>query len=149
MRHKWHAHANLQRLYQERIGDSMTQKEFGRRLGISQSMVAQILNRDRTLPLDLARKFARELDCSIYDICPEMGDYIKEELIPVLGKALRRAAVVLAALLFQFSQPSDANAKAASHNYFYGRDLTAITIVKSFLAAVLRRLQMLWMFRMA
>lgn len=119
MRHAWDASANLQRLYRERIEPRMTQKEFGRKVGISQAMVAQILSGDRSLPLDLAPEFARELNCTIYDICPEMGDYVKEKLLPVLGKALRRAAVVLMAIVAQQLQPSDALASTL-HNPLSG-----------------------------
>ena len=107
------AHVTLRRLYDRRIGDSMTQKEFGRRYGIgSQSMVAQLLNGKKPLSIEAARKFAAAFDCTIYDICPAMGDYIKDELLPVLGKALRRAAmlaaIVLTASLLQYSKPANA-----------------------------------------
>lgn len=134
MRHKWDTGANLRRLYEQRIGDSMTQKEFGRRIGISQSMVAQILSGDRAMPIDLAPKFAKELRCSIYDISPEMADYIKDELLPVLGKGLRRAAVVLLTLLLWQFQPSDALA-SVSHNIFsapehFAKALNLIHIVR-------------------
>jgi transcriptional regulator with XRE-family HTH domain len=45
-----HAHVRLKRLYKERIGDSMTQEDFGKRYGIgNQSMVAQYLNGTRPL----------------------------------------------------------------------------------------------------
>lgn len=137
----WGAHKNLKRLYADRIGDEVTYKDFGRRFDLgSASMVAQLLNGDKPLSIDAAGKFAKAFRCNINDFCPEMDDYLRNDIMPFVGKALRRAAVVLAALLFQLFQPSDANAQATSHNYFYGRYLTVIHIVASRLAAVLRRL---------
>lgn len=108
------AHVRLKRIYEERIGDSMTQKEFGRSSGIgSQSMVAQYLNGIRPLNYDTAALFAAALRCTIQDICPEMADSLREKILPVLGKALRRAAMVLLAIgLYQFA-PSDARASSA------------------------------------
>jgi transcriptional regulator with XRE-family HTH domain len=121
MRHRWTSdHKALRRIYDARIGERMSQRDFAKRVGISQSMVAQLLSGDRPLPIDLAHKLARELGCTIEDICPPMAAYIREEVIPVLGKALRRAAVVLLAFLLQQFASPDANA-ALSHNVFSGR----------------------------
>ena len=101
------AHLKLSALYWERVPPGMTQKEFGKRYGIgSQSMVAQYLTGARPLNFEAAAKFAKALHCTIFDICPEMA----EEIWPVLGKPLRRAAAILACLLAPFFTPSDANA---------------------------------------
>jgi len=96
------AHHRLKRLYEERVPEGMTQKEFGRLYGIgSQGFVGQLLNGTRPLNYELAAKFARALHCTIYDICPEMDAAMRNELMPYLGKALRRAAMVLLALTLQ------------------------------------------------
>ena len=87
------AHVQLKRLYDQRVPSGMTQKEFGQNYGIgSQSMVAQYLNGTRPLNIDAAAKFAKGLRCTIYDICPEMGDFLRDDVYPLLGKAMRRAA---------------------------------------------------------
>lgn len=140
------AHITLKRLYDERIGDGMSQKEFGRRYRIgSQSMVAQYLNGDKPLNYDAAAKFAKALDCTIYDICPEMGDALKLEIFPVLGKALRRAAMFLLCVLLQQFAPSDALAMSTSHNvnpgFFYSKLLNSIHIVYYWLLQLLTRSQ--------
>lgn len=145
MRHAWNASTNLQRLYTERIEPRMTQKEFGRQLGISQAMVAQILSGDRALPLDLAPAFARELRCTIYEICPEMGDYIREKLLPVLGKSLRRAAVVLLAVVLQQFQSPGA-AASVLHNQSCFPYLSSKSLTKYTLHAIrLARMAVLWL----
>ena len=109
------AHLRLKRLYLERVPEGMTQEQFGRLHGIgSQSMVAQYLNGDRPLNYDSAAKFARALRCTIYDFCPEMGDSLKNDIFPVLGKTLRRAALVVMAIFLPL-QP-DANAGTILHN---------------------------------
>jgi transcriptional regulator with XRE-family HTH domain len=111
-----HAHAKLKRLYEVRIGDSMTQADFGRRYGIgNQSMVAQYLNGLRPLNYDVAAKFAHGLRCKIDDFCPEMANTLALDIVPYLGKALRRAAVFLLVLLAPGFVPSESNA-ATSHN---------------------------------
>ena len=101
------AHLKLRALYDERVPPGMTQKDFGKRYGIgSQSMVAQYLSGARPLNFEAAAKFAKALHCTIFDICPEMA----EEIWPVLGKPLRRAAAILLFLLAPFFAQSDANA---------------------------------------
>lgn len=90
----------LRRLYMERAPKGMSQKEFGRVYGIgTQGMVAQHLNGTRPLTYEAASKYAIGLRCTIYDISPAMGDTIKNDLLPVLGRPLRRAAMVLVSLL--------------------------------------------------
>src|SRR3990167_11385625 len=112
-----HAHAKLKRLYDQRIGNSMTQAEFGKRYGIgNQSMVAQYLNGTRPLNYDVAAKFARALGCKIEDFCPEMANSLAYDILPFVGKTLRRAAVCLLVFLAQGFVPSESN--ATSHNYF-------------------------------
>ena len=105
------AHIRLKRIYDERVPPGMNQKEFGKRYGIGgQSMVAQYLNGAKPLNYEAAVKFAKALRCTIFDICPEMA----EEIFPVLGKPMRRAAAYLLFCLMPFFTPSDAN--AASFN---------------------------------
>ena len=104
------AHIRLHRLYDERVPLGMTQKEFGKRHGIgNQSLVAQYLNGIKPLTYNSAAKYARALRCTIYDICPEAA----EELYPILGKPLRRAAAILMCLLVPYFIPSDAKAETA------------------------------------
>jgi transcriptional regulator with XRE-family HTH domain len=128
-----HAHAKLKRLYDERIGSKMTQAEFGKRYGIgNQSMVAQYLNGTRPLNYDVAAKFARALGCKIEDFCPEMANSLAYDILPFVGKALRRAAVFLLVLLAQGFVPSESN--ATSHNqyssgHFFAKSLTGIHIL--------------------
>jgi transcriptional regulator with XRE-family HTH domain len=111
------AHVRLKRLYDAKVPPGLTQREFGKKYAIgSQSMVAQYLNGDRPLNFDAAVKFAEALGVTVYDISPEMGDYIREKLIPVLGKALRRAAVVLLAVFVGMFHPSDATAGVLHNN---------------------------------
>ncbi len=113
------AHVRLKQLYEARVPEGMTQKEFGQRYGIgSQGFVGQILNGIRPLNYETAAKFARGLHCTIYDICPEMGDSVKEELLPVLGKAMRRAAVVLLTALPLSQSPSEVQAGDIYHKHF-------------------------------
>jgi transcriptional regulator with XRE-family HTH domain len=98
----------------------MTQKEFGRVYGIgSQSFVAQLLNGVRPLNYELAAKFAKALHCTIYDICPEMDTAVRLELLPFLGKALRRVAVVLLALLLPITMLFTPTPAEASFNITY------------------------------
>lgn len=105
------AHVRLKQLYEARVPEGMTQKEFGQKFGIgAQSMVAQYLNGDRPLNYDAAAKFAKALRCTIYDISPEMAQSLNEEILPFLGKALRRAAMLATVALLPalFQQSSDA-----------------------------------------
>lgn len=111
------AHVRLKRIYEERVPEGMTQKEFGRLHGIgTQSFVAQLLNGIRPLNYELAGKFARALHCTIYDICPEMDAAVRNELVPYLGKALRRAAVLLLALATISFQDESRAAAEILHN---------------------------------
>lgn len=105
------AHVRLKRLYEARVPHGVTQKDFAKKHGIgSQSMVAQYLNGDRPLNFEAAVKFADALGVTLYDICPEMGDWIRDKLLPALGKPLRRAAVVLLAVTLSLFQLPDAKA---------------------------------------
>jgi transcriptional regulator with XRE-family HTH domain len=89
----------------------MTQAEFGKRYGIgNQSMVAQYLGGTRPLNYDVAAKFARGLGCKIEDFCPEMANSLAYDILPFVGKALRRGAVFLLILLAQGFVPSESNA---------------------------------------
>lgn len=108
---RWpNAHLKLKRLYEDRAPKGMSQGKFGELYEIgTQGMVWQYLHGYRPLNIEAAAKFARGLRCTIFDICPEMT----EELYPVLGKPLRRAAAVLLCLLAPYFTPSDAKAETA------------------------------------
>lgn len=109
-----HAHVKLKRLYDERVPEGMTQADFGKLYGVgNQSMVAQYLGGLRPLNYDVAAKFARGLNCTIEDICPEMANNLAMQVLPYLGKKLRRAALLVLALQLG-GQPYDAN--ASLHN---------------------------------
>lgn len=112
MRTNFYASENLRRLYSERVGESMTQAQFAKRYKIGgQSMLAQVLSGAKPLPIDTAQKLARALRCSIWDICPEMADYIHDEILPALGKGLRRAAALLLCIFIpSLFVPPDAKA---------------------------------------
>jgi hypothetical protein len=111
-----HAHIRLRRLYDERIEPVMTQKEFTRLNGFgSQAVVAQYLSGAIPLNYDAAAKFARAMGVTITDICPEMANTLAFDIFPVLGKALRRAAVFVLVLLAPGFVPSDAKS-ATLHN---------------------------------
>lgn len=127
----WNAHTRLKRLYAERVPDGMTQAEFGRLYGIgNQSMVAQYLNGDRPLNYDVAAKFARGLRCKIDDFCPEMVNTLNHEILPYMGKIVRRAAMVLLGFALLQGGPSDA--KATTKN-------DAVCIMTNWLLRLLRR----------
>jgi transcriptional regulator with XRE-family HTH domain len=111
-----HAHIRLRRLYDERIAPVMSQKEFTRLNGFgSQAVVAQYLSGAIPLNYDAAAKFARAMGVTITDICPEMANTLAFDIFPVLGKALRRAAVFLLVLLAPGYVPSDARSETL-HN---------------------------------
>ena len=87
MRTKFQASPNLRRIYDERVGDSMTQAQFAKRYKLGgQTMLSQILSGAKPLPIDSAQKLAKALGCSLYDICPEMAYYIEDEIIPALRR---------------------------------------------------------------
>lgn len=112
MKSPWtEAHGRLKRLYDQRVPEGMTQKEFGQKYAIgSQSMVAQYLAGTRPLNYEAAAKFARGLRCTIYDISPEMAEALQLEILPFLGKALRRAAMYALVALLPALTPSPADA---------------------------------------
>jgi hypothetical protein len=130
-----HAHIRLRRLYDERIEPVMSQKEFTRLNGFgSQAVVAQYLSGAIPLNYDAAAKFARAMGCTITDICPEMANTLAFDIFPVLGKALRRAAVFVLVLLAPGFVPSDATASQSLHNqnspaHFYAKCLNTIHIL--------------------
>lgn len=104
------AHVNLRRLYEERVQD-MTQAQFGKKYDIgTQPMVWQYLNGHRPVNYEAAAKFARGLRCTIYDISPEMADSIKDDILPYLGRALRRAAVLACFAIAPLTAPAPADA---------------------------------------
>lgn len=123
------AHVRLKRLYGARIEPVMSQKEFARLHGFgSQATVAQYLTGVIPLNYDAAAKFAKAMGCTITEICPEMANTLAYDIFPVLGKVLRRAALLVLALQFG-GQPSDAN--AASHNAFSGEQQSGKNLTKS------------------
>jgi len=144
VRTNFKASANLRRLYSERVGDSMTQAQFAKRYKIGgQTMLSQILSGAKPLPIDTAQKLARALQCSIYDICPEMGDYIRDELVPALGKGLRRAAALLLCIFIPWlSVPLDANAftitKIAAFNLQVVELYTHWRLIRRWLSRIVR-----------
>lgn len=99
------AHVALKRIYEDRIRDSLSQREFGREYGIgTQGMVWQYLNGYTPINIEVAWKFAEGLRCTIRDISPEMDGVIRDGLLPALGlKSWRRVAVL--ALLAFITQP--------------------------------------------
>lgn len=115
------AHVRLKRLYEARVPlivdedtkerRPMKQKEFGEKYDIgSQSMVAQYVNGTRPLNYDAAAKFAKGLRCTIYDISPEMAESLQFEILPYLGKAMRRAAMYAALAVLPALTPTTADA---------------------------------------
>jgi transcriptional regulator with XRE-family HTH domain len=111
------AHLKLKRLYDERVPQGMRQSDFGKKYDIgTQGMVWQYLSGYRPLNYEVAAKFAKGLACTIYDISPEMAESLNEEILPFLGKALRRAAMLATVALLPalFPQPSDAHVTPAS-----------------------------------
>lgn len=130
--------ARLRRLYLERVPKGMSQAQFGKINGIgSQSMVAQHLNGDRPLTFEAASKYAAGLHCTIYEISPSMGDAISS-FLPVLGRPLRHAAVLLLAVL-AFIGPTDTSAMAISHNCSYSSPpkYTMIDRIKHFFRSLI------------
>lgn len=88
------AHVKLKRLFDQRAG--ITQQEFAEKYGLgTQGMVWQYLSGYRPLNYEAAAKFAKGLKCRIDDFCPEMAEELRKEIVPVLGKVMRRAAMVL------------------------------------------------------
>lgn len=103
------AHLTLKRLYEERVPEGMSQEEFGATFGIgSQGMVWQYLSGHRPLNIEAAAKFATGLRCTIQDISPQMAETLKDEVLPVLGRVMRRAAafVIIAIVPQLLTYPS-------------------------------------------
>jgi transcriptional regulator with XRE-family HTH domain len=138
------AHVRLKRLYEERVPEDISQRKFGRLHDIgSQSMVAQYLNGIRPLNYEVTAKFARALRCTIYDICPEMADSLRDEILPVLGKSLRRAAACLLALGLAQLTPSDAYAQFDNKKITpasFSKSLSLLHIVHLSLRSIARTL---------
>jgi transcriptional regulator with XRE-family HTH domain len=93
------AHITLKRLWDERIAPTgMSQEEFGEKYGIgTQGMVSQYLLGTRPLHYDAAARFARGLNCSIEEICPDMARVLLKDIFPVLRRSLRRRRLALLA----------------------------------------------------
>jgi hypothetical protein len=95
------AHIELKRLYEERV--KMSQTEFGIAFGLgTQGMVWQYLNGYTPLNYDAAAKFAKGLRCTISDFSPEMANAFEAEILPFLGRKLRRVAALLALVMMPF-----------------------------------------------
>lgn len=89
------AYLKLRRIYDERIGDRMSQAEFARRFGLgAQCTVALYLSGSKPLGVEAAAKFAKGLGCTVADFAPELAERFNEEVVPFLGKRLRRAAMI-------------------------------------------------------
>jgi len=103
---EWYVSPNLKRLYKERIkAKGISQAQFAEVSGIgSQTLISMLLNRDRSITPQNAVKFCEMLQCTMHEVCPEMAEFMAKELLPHLGKALRRAAMLagmsIGALLF-------------------------------------------------
>lgn len=111
------AHVRLKRLYDERAPKGMTQAQFGAKFGLgTKGMVWQYLTGYRPLNFEATAKFAKALGCTIHDISPDMAQTLRDDVLPVLGKALRRAAMVLLTIALQQLAPSDAYASSIYHN---------------------------------
>lgn len=96
------AHVRLRELFDQRAG--MSQLEFAERFGLgTQGMVWQYLSGYRPLNYEAAAKFAKGLNCRIDDFSPEMAEALREEILPVLGRAAKVAAK--AALFLAFVLP--------------------------------------------
>lgn len=96
------AHLRLRELFDKRAG--MSQLEFAERFGLgTQGMVWQYLSGYRPLNYEAAAKFAKGLNCRIDDFSPEMAQSLREEILPVLGRAAKAAAK--AALFLAFVLP--------------------------------------------
>lgn len=96
------AHVRLRELFDQRAG--MSQLEFAERFGLgTQGMVWQYLSGYRPLNYEAAAKFAKGLNCRIDDFSPEMAEALREEILPVLGRAAKVAAK--AALFLAFILP--------------------------------------------
>lgn len=128
-KNRWpEAHVALKRLYDARVPEGMTQKEFGAKNDIgTQGMVWQYLTGYRPLSYEVAAKFARGLGCSIYEISPDMAEALQLEILPFLGKALRRAAMFAALAVLPALTPSQADASAC----FYSDLRATVYYVKS------------------
>lgn len=96
------AHVRLRELFDRRAG--MSQLEFAERFGLgTQGMVWQYLSGYRPLNYEAAAKFAKGLNCRIDDFSPEMAEALRNEILPVLGRAAK--AVAKAALFLAFLLP--------------------------------------------
>lgn len=99
---QWYASKDLRRMVDrwmaltgKRQGDLPKEAD----LDITGEMLSMIIKRRRTLTPRNAVGIAKALHCSIYEICPEMAEFVIRDMVPVLGKALRRAAAIAALAL--------------------------------------------------
>lgn len=109
---RWpNAHVGLKRLYEERVPEGMSQAAFGAEFGLGvQGMVWQYLNGYTPLNYDAAAKFAKGLRCTIRDFSPEMANELEGEILPFLGRKLRRAAAMLIVALLPLLTPQHSEA---------------------------------------
>ncbi len=130
--------SRLKQLYDARVPEGVTQKEFGLQYGIgSQSMVAQYLSETRPLNYEAAAKFAKGLRCTIYDISPEMAESLQLEILPFLGKALRRAAMYAALAVLPALSPSPSEAAQSQvPDFFKVSRNCVLCIVRRLLCAI-------------
>ena len=105
------AHLALRRLYEARVPAGMSQAEFGAEFDIgTQAMVWQYLSGYRPLNYEVAAKFARGLRCTIRDISPEMASSLETEILPMLGRKVRKVATVAAVAILCAQAPQPAKA---------------------------------------
>lgn len=107
----------LKKLYEDNVPEGMSQEQFGQRYGIgSQGMVWQYLNGHTPLTVEACARFARGLGVKIEDISPILGDALHKDIIPMLGKKLRRAALlVLCCTAGLLPQEADASTSPVLH----------------------------------
>lgn len=79
-------------LHQKTQGDLVREAD----LGISKPMLSMILSGRRSITVRNAARLASALRCTIRELSPEMDDFLKDEVLPAMGKALRRAAAIAA-----------------------------------------------------
>ena len=135
------AHVRLRKLFDERAG--MSQLEFAERFGLgTQGMVWQYLSGYRPLNYEAAAKFARGLNCRIDDFSPEMAESLRQEILPVLGRAAKLVAKAALFLVFLLPPLLADRSHAATHNAGFARNVSVVCIrLNSLLISALRHIR--------
>ena len=135
------AHLALRRLYETRVPPGMSQAQFGAEFGIgSQAMVWQYLSGYRPLNYEVAAKFARGLRCTIRDISPEMASSLETEILPVLGRKVRKVATVAAIAILCAQAPQIAEASTL-HKIFSNAVVLQVVDLNMHCMRMLRRMR--------